>query len=62
MMAALRRWRHRMAHRVGWHQGQVVTWWSPDGRIMIGYRCDTCGALSGVHAFVPTPHGGRKHG
>lgn len=45
---------HRLAHVFDLHHGNAETWWSPDcmtpgARLMAGFRCSTCGALSGVH-------------
>jgi hypothetical protein len=41
--------KHWLAHRLEWNEGHVVTWWAGP-RLMVGFRCDGCGQLSGVHA------------
>jgi hypothetical protein len=39
---------HWIAHLFGWNHGKVYTWW--DGNtLMIGFRCDGCDTISGVH-------------
>lgn len=39
---------HFIAHLFGWNHGKVYTWW--DGNtLMIGFRCDGCDTISGVH-------------
>lgn len=45
------RWLHRLAHWTGWNGGRVVTWWStyPGRYLMVGFRCDGCGEVSGIH-------------
>jgi hypothetical protein len=45
----LRRWRHRLAHYLGWTTGQVETWWCPANRLMVGFRCTVCGRLGSIH-------------
>ena len=40
---------HRIAHRLRWYSGRVETWYDARSRMMVGFRCDTCGALDGVH-------------
>ena len=45
-MRALQHW---LAHRLGWNGGVVVTWWSGDRQLMVGFLCDGCQKLSGVH-------------
>ena len=39
---------HRITHLFGWNTGRVVSWWD-DTRLMIGFRCDGCGDIQGVH-------------
>lgn len=49
--------RHRIAHWLHLNLGQVDSWWEPAGtydRLMIGFRCATCGRLSGVHESLTT--------
>ena len=48
----MRRVLHRLAHFLGTNTGNVETWWEPNpctGRLMVGFRCDGCGELRGVH-------------
>lgn len=40
---------HRLVHWFGWNGGTVVTWRSRSGRLMVGFRCDRCGELAGIH-------------
>lgn len=52
----MRKIMHRVAHRLGWFSGKVETWWEPDcctGRLVVGFRCDECGELTGVHEAPP---------
>lgn len=42
---------HWIAHKFGLNTGQVVTRWDSD-RLMIGFRCDVCGDISGEHESV----------
>jgi hypothetical protein len=39
---------HRIAHFLRLNLGRVETWFD-EGRLMVGFRCATCGALSHVH-------------
>lgn len=46
--------RHRIAHALGWYTGHVETFWAlfrhgDDKRLMVGFRCDHCGDIEGVH-------------
>jgi hypothetical protein len=40
---------HWLIHKLGWQRGTIEVWWAEDGRLMVGYKCSTCGKLSGVH-------------
>ena len=47
-------WLHQIAHWFGWNGGRVETWWEPNcmepgAKLMVGFRCDGCNRLSGVH-------------
>jgi hypothetical protein len=42
-----KRLHHRLAHLIGWNTGRVETWYD-NGVLMVGFRCTTCGRLSGV--------------
>lgn len=44
----IRRLLHRFAHLAGWNFGEVVTEWH-EGQIWVGFRCSTCGEVSGAH-------------
>jgi len=44
----MRRFLHRIAHCFGWYYGTVETWWQGN-QLMAGFRCSTCGKISGVH-------------
>jgi hypothetical protein len=44
---------HWVAHRLGWNYGHVESWLDGE-RLMIGFRCDTCGSLTGVHESFTT--------
>lgn len=39
---------HWLAHRFGYNTGEVATWWEGK-RLMVGFRCDGCGEISGIH-------------
>ena len=41
----MRRLRHRLAHLLGWYQGEVVTWLLND-ELMVSFRCLACGRVS----------------
>lgn len=54
----LRRWfngkMHDLDHKMGNNSGSMTTWFEPadEGiyeRLMIGFKCDVCGKMSGVH-------------
>lgn len=38
-----------LKHRLGWNRGIVETWTARCGRVMVGFRCDDCGQLHGIH-------------
>lgn len=43
---------HWFAHLFKWNTGRIETWWEPDcitGKLMVGFRCDGCGELQGIH-------------
>ena len=40
---------HKIEHLFGWNAGRIESWYDIDGRLMIGFRCITCGKYSGVH-------------
>lgn len=48
---------HRLTHLFGWNRGRVESWTARCGKPMVGFRCDGCGALLGIH---PTPAGFNK--
>lgn len=39
---------HWIEHLFGWNTGVVYSWWDGD-RLMIGFRCNGCGDIQGVH-------------
>ena len=40
---------HKLAHWFGWNIGEVYTWYDSDtGKLMVGFKCSTCGDISGV--------------
>ena len=39
---------HWIAHLFGLNGGEVTTYWEGN-RLMVGFRCDGCGAVSGLH-------------
>lgn len=41
--------RHTLAHRLGWNRGRVVSWIDTAGDVVVGFRCDGCGWVSGIH-------------
>ena len=48
LLELLRHWR---AHRTGSNVGHLVTWRARDGRLMVGYFCSGCAAVTGIHAM-----------
>ena len=48
MVEALRRWRHRLAHRFGLPHGRVESW-VVHGRILVGWRCMACRKVFYLH-------------
>lgn len=52
------RWLHRIAHRLGWHHGRVVSALDRNGTVWIAFCCGKCGKLNGIHAaysYQPKP-------
>jgi hypothetical protein len=45
---------HRWQHWRRTFYGRVETWTDQTGRLMVGFRCCSCGVLSGIH---PAPFG-----
>lgn len=43
---------HRLAHRLRWNFGWVVTAVDRRGTVWIGFKCSHCGRVSGIHASV----------
>lgn len=39
---------HAIAHLFRLNHGRVETFWR-HGELFVGFRCDTCGRLQGVH-------------
>lgn len=39
----MRRARHRLAHRLGWQHGRVVSRIDDHDRVEVAFQCDTCG-------------------
>jgi hypothetical protein len=48
-------WFHRLEHWLGWNRGNVVAATDERGTVWIGFRCTTCGKVSGIHAMHPPP-------
>ena len=44
-MTEFRNW---LRHKLGCNQGQIMSWTSPEGRILIGFMCE-CGTIHGVN-------------
>jgi len=38
---------HRLMHFIGWNTGTIETWWE-NRRLYVGFKCATCGKVSGV--------------
>jgi hypothetical protein len=47
----MRKLLHKIAHIFGWNYGEVATWWDADS-LMVGFKCSTCGEISGIHESV----------
>jgi hypothetical protein len=47
---------HRIAHWFGWNTGVPYAWWDGD-RLMMGFFCNGCGSLRGIHE---TPNSMRR--
>lgn len=45
-------WRHRLAHRLRWQLGYVVSAHDQAGNVWLGFRCATCGRLSSVEPGI----------
>lgn len=43
---------HKIAHLLGWNEGRIVSA-TMDEKVVIGFRCDFCGEVSGVHTVNP---------
>lgn len=41
----LRNW---LRHKLGWNQGEIMSWLSPEARVFIGFMCYECGTIHGV--------------
>jgi hypothetical protein len=41
---------HRIAHRLGWNMGYVVSALDDRGTVWIGFKCARCGRIEGIHA------------
>lgn len=40
---------HDIVHWLHWQRGEVVTSIDPRGNVWVGYRCITCGKITGKH-------------
>jgi hypothetical protein len=41
---------HAIAHALRLNHGRVYCWFDADtGELMVGFRCDGCGCIQGVH-------------
>ncbi len=38
-----------LIHKLGWNEGRVMSWTTPEGRVWIGFMCDDCGSIHGCH-------------
>jgi hypothetical protein len=47
---------HWLEHRLGWYRGMVVSAIDGRGTVWIGFKCATCGRISGVHALDQPRH------
>lgn len=47
----MKRMKHMVAHWLGWNRGWPYAFYR-DGVLMVGFFCDGCGELSGVHEAV----------
>lgn len=66
----LKRWwsnkMHELEHRMGNNSGSLTTWWERDenglhDRLMLGFKCDVCGKVSGAHeSFITQQLRGKK--
>ena len=39
---------HRLSHLFGIFNGTCYSWWD-NGKLMMGFKCNKCGDISGVH-------------
>ena len=39
---------HMFAHLCSWNFGHVETWYEGE-KLMVGFKCDTCGKMTGIH-------------
>lgn len=49
---------HRLMHLCGWTTGSVYTWWDDTGtrrRLLVGFKCDVCSCIEGIHESVTEP-------
>ena len=51
---------HWLAHLLHWQNGTVESWWSEDGHLMLGFKCSTCGTLTGIVKTETTRIGTRS--
>jgi hypothetical protein len=40
--------RHRLVHKLHWQYGMIVSW-TQEGDVWIGFKCLTCGEVTGIH-------------
>lgn len=51
---------HRIEHLLGWNTGHVETW--HEGQtLVVGFRCDGCGELSGEHPVPSEFYNDKPH-
>jgi hypothetical protein len=41
--------KHWIVHLLGWNVGRVVTKYDDDGCLWVGFKCTSCGHVSGSH-------------
>lgn len=54
-MNPLRRLLHRLAHRLHWQLGRVVSATDSRGRVWVGFECATCGQVTGASIALGEP-------
>jgi hypothetical protein len=54
-LAKLRRWLHLRAHWLGWNHGRAWSITDSEGAVWVGFRCDGCGSIDGVHKRALRP-------